>query len=157
MSIMTPAEVLAELAVNGLNLPPAELRAKLMTIWPLQHGPLDRYKATTLIALFKGAGYVSDGPQRPEESLITYRGQLAGSTMGISWSTDLQTAKTYIQRYSPEGQTEVLRATAPIESVLARFSYEDEVVVEPDMLVNVESLGGYPRLTLPNFGPRGLT
>jgi hypothetical protein len=79
MSTMTAAEVLAELAVNGLQLPPAELRAKLMMIWPLQHGPLHHYRAATLIALFKRAGYVSDGPLYPDESLIIYRGQIAGA------------------------------------------------------------------------------
>jgi hypothetical protein len=38
----------------------------------------------------------------------------------------------------------VLQATAPPVAVLARFAAEDEVVVQPDLLIDIVNLGGFP-------------
>jgi hypothetical protein len=34
-------------------------------------------------------------------------------------------------------------------AVLARFAAEDEVVVQPDLLIDIVNLGGFPHFTWP--------
>ena len=43
----------------------------------------------------------------------------------------------------------MLQAAAPVAAVLAQFTFEDEVVVEPELLTDVEVLGYRPHLKLP--------
>jgi hypothetical protein len=58
---------------------------------------------------------------------------------------------TYAQGYSTVSAVRVVQATASPECVLARFTYEDEVVVEPNLLTDVVVLGHLPhfKLTVP--------
>jgi hypothetical protein len=140
---------LAELVNGGLELDPRELNGKLQTVWPLMHGPLFRHNTSTLLALFKRAGYVSDCVAYPADHLIVYRGEpVACGQPGISWTTDFQVARRYAQGYSTMGKVQVLQATAPPMSVLARFKHEDEVVVEPDLLEDIEVKGYLPHFKL---------
>lgn len=134
---------------GGLEVDPGELNSVLQEVWPLLHGSLFRYDTATLLALFRRAGYVSDGPPSPEDDLTVYRGQpVAGGQRGISWTTDVQVARTYAQRYSTVGDVQVLQATASVASVLARFTNEDEVVVEPELLTDVAVKGYMPHFKL---------
>jgi hypothetical protein len=147
---MTPAKAMAELMTSGLSLEPPAVSAALAHAWPLLYGPLRYYETERLIALFRHAGYVTDGPARPDSDLTVYRGELAGSAnTGISWTTDQAVATKFARNYTTAGQTHVLQATATPESVLARFILEDEVVIEPDLLVAVTSLGCFPHFTRP--------
>lgn len=89
----------------------------------------------------------------PSADLAVYRGEpIAGEQRGISWTTDCQMAMTYARGYSTIGAVQVVKATAPVASVLARFTYEDEVVVEPALLTHVEVLGHLPHFKLPMPG-----
>ena len=146
----TPSETLADLVSGGLQLDPRELNAMLQDSWPLMHGPLYRYDTATLLALFRRAGYVSDGVACPSAELTVYRGELVASEQrGISWTTDFQIADTYAKGYSTEGNAQVLQAAAPVAAVLAQFTFEGEVVVEPELLTDVEVLGYRPHFKLP--------
>jgi hypothetical protein len=141
----TPAETLADVVSSGLHLDPCELNSILQAVWPLMHGPLYHHKTALLIALFKRAGYVTDGVACPTGDLTVYRGEpVASEQRGISWTTDFKVARTYAQGYSTIGNVRVVQATAPPASVLARFNFEDEAVVEPDLLDNVEVKGYMP-------------
>lgn len=75
----TPSETLADLVSGGLQLDPQELNAMLRDSWPLIHGPLYRYDTATLLALFRRAGYVSDGVAHPSAELTVYRGELVAT------------------------------------------------------------------------------
>jgi hypothetical protein len=104
------------------------------------------------VELFKRAGYVTDGVPVPAASLTVYRGEpVSAQSMGISWTTDQQIAMTYAQGYSTASAVRVVQATAPPGCVLARFTYEDEVVVEPGLVTDVAVQGYLPhfKLTLP--------
>jgi hypothetical protein len=145
----TPSEALSELVNSGLELDRRELNGMLRAVWPLAHGPLFRHDAPTLTTLFERAGYVSDGVAYPTDDLIVYRGDLvACGQPGISWTTNFQVAKTYAQGYSTMGNVQVLQASAPPLAVLARFKHEDEVVVKPELLENIEVKGYLPRFKL---------
>jgi hypothetical protein len=112
-------------------------------------GPLLRHDTAALLALFKRAGYVSDGVPYPTDDLRVYRGEPTASAQpGISWTTGFQVARTYAQGYSTIGDVQLLQATAPVASVLARFTFEDEVVVDPGLLEDVAVKGYIPHFKL---------
>lgn len=149
----TPAETLGDLISRESPHDPGELNSTLKTVWPLLHGPLYRHDATVLMALFKRAGYVSDSVAYPDADLTVYRGEPVSSEQhGISWTTDSQVAWKYARDYSTIGKVQVLQAVAPVEAILAQFTYEDEVVVEPNLLKEVKSLGYMPQFKLPLGG-----
>jgi hypothetical protein len=151
---VTPREALAELVGAGRSLPPERVRAVLADIWPSLHAPLRLHGTSTLVAMFRYAGYVSDDAPMPCTDLEIYRGEPADLTSpGIAWSADQAVAIEYARRYSTAGPTRVLRATAPPSAVLARFADEDEVVVQPDLLIDVVNIGGFPYFTVPNLAP----
>jgi len=146
----TPEQAFADLMATGPSRPPGELRVLLAQIWPELHAPLRMFGSAVLMALFRRAGFVSDGPPQPGGDLLVYRGELADpANPGIAWSTDEAVATDYARRYSTAGQTRVLQATAPPMAVLARFAAEDEVVVQPDLLIDIVNLGGFPHFTWP--------
>ncbi len=107
-----------------------------------------RHDQAALLALFRRAGYVSDGVAYPSAELTVYRGEPESGQRGISWTTDFQVADTYAKGYSTGGNAQVLQATAPVASVLARFAFEDEVVVQPELLTDVKALGYRPHFKL---------
>ena len=147
--MIAPAEALAELVSRGPAGEPGDVNAVLASTWPLLHAPHRYYDAAVLVALFRRAGYVSDGPTWTAGDLTVYRGELDGSAeMGMAWTTDRATAIGYMQRYASAGPTVTWRATAGPESVLARFSAEDEVVVQPELLVNVMRIAELPHFVL---------
>jgi hypothetical protein len=141
---------LAQLLSGSSGVPAAELNVRLRLIWPGLRAPQRTHPAAGLIALFRRAGYVSDGPPQPAQVLLVYRGELAGKgDPGISWTTDPQTARQYAQGYATLGDTRVMRAVAPPAAVLARFRHDAEVVVVPELLMDVECLGFIPHFQLP--------
>jgi hypothetical protein len=149
----TPTEALAELVATERSRPAAGIRVLLAEIWPELHAPLRNYDSAVLVALFRRAGFVSDGPPQPGGDLLVYRGEPADpASPGIAWSTDEAIATDYARRYSTAGQTRVLQATAPPMAVLARFAAEDEVVVQPDLLTDIVNLGGFPHFAWPPAG-----
>lgn len=90
----TPDETLKGLLSSGSQLPPSELNVRLTLLWPLLHGPQRNQDATALVALFRHAGYVSDGLPFPNGDLTVYRGELVSSRKpGISWTTSRRPSK----------------------------------------------------------------
>ena len=149
---MHPQEALVELLHSGSQLPPSELNATLRTIWPQLRAPQRSHDGAALVALFRRAGYVSDGIPQPNTELTVYRGELVNShESGISWTTDAQVATQYARGYSTVGNTQVVQAVAPPVAVLARFSQEAEAVVDPSLLKEHKKLGYIPHCVLPNF------
>ncbi len=137
MNRPTPTEALAELVATERSRPPAELRVVLAEIWPELHAPLRNYESAALVALFRRAGFVSDGPPQPGGDLLVYRGEPADpASPGIAWSTDEAVATDYARRYSTAGQTRLLQATAPPMAVLARFAAEPRPPV-PELIAAV--------------------
>jgi hypothetical protein len=154
MTTLPPADVLAELLGARQSPRPEQARVVLAEIWPKLHAPLRHHGSAALVALFRRAGYLTDYAPIPDTDLVIYRGERANlGSPGIAWSADQAVAIDYARRYSTVGQTRVVQATAPPSAVLARFADEDEVVVQPDLLVNVVSIGSFPHFTVPNLAP----
>src|SRR5438445_5826677 len=108
----TPREELAELLNgSGLRLAPDVLNGRLQAIWAeLRGGQLHEYDQAALIAVFRRAGYVSDGPTYPDDNLTVYRGEPAtASGRGISWSRSLEVATTYARGNAIDSTTYVWR------------------------------------------------
>ena len=132
-----------------MELDPQEVNAALREVWPQMHGPLHRYDQDTLLGLFRHAGYVSDGLAFTVADQTVYRGEpVTSGRRGISWTTDLEVADTYAKGYSTGGNAQVLQAVAPVASVVAQFTHEDEFVVDPGLLAGVKVLGYRPHFTL---------
>jgi hypothetical protein len=145
-----PIQVDGARAKTGPVLPAAELNGTLRLIWPSLRAPQRACLASELVALFRRAGYVSDGQPEPAQVLMVYRGKLAATgDPGISWTTDLQIARRYAQGYAIVGDTRVMRATAPPAAILARFQRDAEVVVTPELLTDAQCLGIIPHFQLP--------
>lgn len=147
--VPTPMEALAELVSQGHHRDPAEVNASLVAAWPLLHAPHRYHEAGVLVALFRHAGFVTDGPDKPATDLTVYRGEPDGSAeAGMAWTTDRATAIGYMRRYAAAGPAVTWQAVASPESVLARFSAEDEVVVQPVLLANVIRIAEFPAFVL---------
>lgn len=145
-----PDQELERLLRMGSALPVAELSATLRVIWPNLRAPQRTKPGSELVALFRRAGYVSDGPPDPAEPVTVYRGELVGrSDPGISWTADLQIARRYAQGYATLGHTRVMLAIAPPAAILARFQHDAEVVVAPELLTGAACLGYIPHFRLP--------
>ena len=146
----TPDQELARLLRAGPVLPAGELNGSLCLIWPGLRAPQQTHLAADLVALFRRAGYVSDGPPEPAQALLVYRGELAATDgPGISWTTNPQVARRYAQGYATVSDTRVMRATAPPAAILARFQHDAEVVVAPELLADAECLGIIPHFQFP--------
>jgi hypothetical protein len=137
-------EELAELLTDGTRLQPSELNARLRNLWPLLHAPQRTHDTTALVAMFRRAGYVSDGLPVPIGEMTVYRGELVSSReAGIAWTADVEVVTQYARGYATTGNTRVWQAAAPPAAVLARFKQEAEVVVAPDLLGDFKNLGGF--------------
>ena len=147
---------LAVLAAGWQERPAAEVGAELVEVWPLAHAPLHRFDAADLVSMFKWAGYVSDGPPQPEAPFTVYRGELAASRPGMSWTADRAVALRYARDYRTVGPTRCLRATIPPRAILARFVLHDEVVVDPAELTHVTVSGSFAQWAPPRFNVGGI-
>jgi hypothetical protein len=132
------------------RLPLRERKAQLRDRWSLLHGPLHVIEPSELVRLFRSVGFVSDGFEQPATSLTIYRGALAvDDARGMSWSTDDKHAGSYASGYRTVGATCLWRASCPPEAVLARFAFEYEVVVDPEMLIEITVIQALPHFALP--------
>ncbi len=151
---MTPEQSLAELLEAGSQRPAPEVNAILRSIWPQLHAPQRSHAGTDLVALFRRAGYVSDGIPQPNTEITVYRGQLVNTQEpGISWTANLETAKRYARGYATAGHAQVVQAIASPAAVLGRFAPDAEVVVASELLRSVETVGYIPHFTLPHLAP----
>jgi hypothetical protein len=157
---MTPIERLAHLVSTGPTTQPDVVNAELREIWPQIHGPHRNHGPAVLVSLFRYAGYVSNVGPKTATAMTIYRGAVADAAQqGMAWTTDRQIAVTYAQRYSTVAETTVLQATAQPIAILALYEQESEVVVDPDILINVRILTripwfSSPFMTLPLFRMR---
>lgn len=132
-----------------------ELRRELLSQWPHFRGPIHTFGLDECLGLFRRAGFISDGAERPTNPVVIYRGQVSGHANGISYTMDQDEAECYARGYSTLGITVVLRATVQPDDVLGLFSSESEVVVDPSNLIGMEIVGWFPYFPPPQFlGPR---
>jgi hypothetical protein len=132
------------------RLPVRERKSRLRDRWSLLHGPLHVIEPNDLVRLFRSVEFVSDGSEQPTTPLTVYRGALAGDGgRGMSWSTDDKHAGSYASGYRTVGATCLWRASCPPAAVLARFAFEDEVVVDPEMLIEIAVVHTLPSFALP--------
>jgi hypothetical protein len=151
---MTPEQALAELLETGSQQSAPEVNAILRSVWPDLRAPQRSHRGADLVALFRRAGYVSDGIPQPDTEITVYRGELVNTQeAGISWTANLETAKRYAQGYATAGHAQVVQAIASPAAVLARFAPDAEVVVIPVLLRSVEIVGYIPHFTLPRLAP----
>lgn len=112
--------------------------AWVSTEWPLSAADPDVWLNVWSYATDDGLTYL-EGDQITDianlpETLTVYRGAAPGYERGMSWTTDLERARWFANRFN-QGH-EVFVAEVPREAVLARFGRrgEDEVVIDPDYL-----------------------
>ena len=66
---LTPAETMAELITSGLALEPPAVNAALADAWSLLHGPQRYWPTERLVAVFRHADSVMDGPPLPDSGM----------------------------------------------------------------------------------------
>lgn len=154
--LRNPDERLCQLVTGWHDLAPPEVASELVQVWPLAHAPLHRFDSAELVAMFSFAGYVSDRALRPVEPLTVYRGELATSRPGMSWTADQAVALTYATGYRTVGSTRLVRASIPPGAILARFESDDEVVVDPAALTEVTIVSSFAQWEPPGFNVGGI-
>jgi hypothetical protein len=115
------------------------LNAALRVAWPACNAPVSHLAVETWVALFRRAGFVTDGPPLPTEDVTIFRGAKHpwSEGRGLSFSFDQGWARVFATRGGYEGPVALYRAVASPLAVLGRFvgsTFEDEVVVDPDMI-----------------------
>jgi len=145
----TPHGELVELLRDGLRLSSSHVNARLRSIWPHLRAPQHGSDRDKLVALFRHAGYVSDGPASPKDERPIFQGRLALSEPSISWTLNQAVATKYARGYTTVGDTEVWQAKAPPAAVLAQFAADEEIVVDPALLKAVKRLGYFRHLARP--------
>lgn len=144
------------------------LRELLPDAWSLANAPLAYVDSESLVTVFEMAGFISDedGGEKPTEPLTVYRGAHPSFRDGLAWTTSEERAWFFACNYpdtlrtrmwidhqvsgspapalgNPDEGFHVYRATVLPWGVLARFDgrKEEEVVVNPDALHDIEDLG----------------
>lgn len=125
--------------IAELWLPPESTRrTALRERWPELRAPLHEIEPSEFISLFRSVGYVTDDETLSANPTTIYRGApIVDSGRGISWSATGEIARKYANDYRTTGATALWRATCSPEAVLGRFQLDDEVVVDPNLLVDV--------------------
>jgi hypothetical protein len=107
---------------------------QLLTEWWTDTEIPSQFGYTNLLRLFKAAGFVTDGPEKPTERIWLYRGCKKKHKRGISWTRDINKAKFFSQRLNFNGQ--IWSIYAEPEIVMACFDGrgEKEVVLNTRMI-----------------------
>lgn len=111
------------------------LRSNLLSVWTMAEYP-EKLGQRTWLDMFDSAGYVSDGPSRPDEDITIYRGAPEWGRRRMSWTTEPSIATKFARKKTRQ-PGEVWRATVPPHAVLAQIvegRHEAEVVVNPKCL-----------------------
>jgi hypothetical protein len=132
---MSPTPSLFEWARELRSLSINERRARLRRDWSKLRAPLDVLPVNELVSLFRSVGFVSDGPPQPVADVTIYRGAPAEAALGVSWSATEERGRWYANSYRTVGATYLWRAECPADALLGRFDLDDEVVVDPSLLV----------------------
>jgi hypothetical protein len=95
-----------------------------------------------ILRMFRATGFVTDAPDHhpPESEVYIFRGCLAKHKRGLSWTFNPRKADWFANRFNKKGLGHVYKAHIPKEGVLGIFlgRNEDEVVVEPKLLYDLE-------------------
>jgi hypothetical protein len=124
-----------------------ECREQLTEIWPSCDICSWRWKIVAL-AYLRQVGYIGDLPQ-PDTELLIYRGvSNTRYRLGLSWSTNIETARHFVR---PLGRGRhrsvfVYSAVAPPDAFLGGFGVRDEpeYVVDPSLLTDVKQVEVVP-------------
>ena len=123
-----------------LNLiPHEEFRRLLPMVWCMAEYPTSSIGTRRWLKMFKHSGFVTDCSAAPPTSpRQLYRGHEVAYKRGFSWTTDIEKARWFADRFRVElnRQTFVFVATVPPHAVLAQMAgrEETEVVVNPHCL-----------------------
>jgi hypothetical protein len=124
-----------------------ERREQLTQIWPSCDISSWRWKLVALTYL-RQVGYIGDLPQ-PDTELLIYRGVYkARHRLGLSWSTNIKTARHFVRPPWPGHRRDVFvySAVAPPDAFLGGFGVRDEAeyIVHPSLLTDVKQVEGVP-------------
>lgn len=145
------------LMANYRDLPADEVRATICATWSHTSWPALTNRYEDLLDLFRWCWYTTDDSEElPREDLTIYRAETTDTfntdgapDLGVLWTTDPDVATLYAVEYSVKSDAVVMVAHAPRRAVLARFTFESEVVVEPSMLTTVQVFTTVPRIWTP--------
>jgi len=120
------------------DIPDDEFARLLPEVWHTAEFPLSSIGHRAWLQMFFSAGFVTDcGASRPETPLTVYRGHDRAHMRGFSWTTQLEQAKWFANRFRDNRPpTFVFEATIPPHAVLADIlgRNEFEIVVNPHCL-----------------------
>jgi len=124
-----------------------EHREQLAQIWPSCDISSWRWKLVALTYL-RQVGYIGDLP-RPDTELLVYRGVYnPRHRLGLSWSTNIKTARHFVRPHGPRRHRPVFvySAVAPPDAFLGGFGVRDEAeyIVHPSLLTDVKQVEGIP-------------
>jgi hypothetical protein len=117
-------------------IPHEEFRRLLPDVWGMAEYPTSCIGTRLWLKMFKNSGFVTDcGAAPPTAPLRLYRGHEKAYMRGFSWTTDIERARWFADRFRIElkRKTFIFVATVPPHAVLARLAgrQEAEVVVNP--------------------------
>jgi len=115
------------------------LRKTLLNVWRYQDHPAV-WPTRTWHAMFRCAGFLSDGEPRPTRALIVYRGCTPEGRRGMSWATQRWMAEKFANYWVDHGYStirgHVYRARVAPSNVLAMIRGEKtlvpKIVIEAD-------------------------
>jgi hypothetical protein len=126
---------LAELHSQGL-VTPLMATSVVARVWRGRTG-INRVPDTTWRSLFELADYTDDlvPARRPRRALRLYRGATAENRLGFSWTTDIETARHFVQyRQAPGAAAFVWEAAVEPERIFCHLTDEGEYVVDTNGL-----------------------
>jgi len=126
------------------RLLPTDLPDVVRWVWRIAEGPSRSVGVREWVSLFRAAAYPA-----PKVALTVYRGTTRGRRRGMAWTTDLDKARWFADRWILDGgysETEVVTVVVPPAAVLCQIDEgrEAEVVVDPSMLPAVHRIEIHP-------------
>lgn len=123
----------------------ADLRGLLADTWLRIDEPEHTIGAAAWMTMFRAAGFISQPTniQAPTQTLTVYRGATEVRRLGMAWSLSIDTAGHFQLRHARFGSAFLYTAVVEPIGVMALFGnrIEQEVVVDPELLVDVRTCG----------------
>lgn len=119
------------------------LKDLLPEVWVNTEHPR-QFGYSRIVKLFRATGYLTDAPDhQPPDSILIFRGCQPKDKRGISWTFNPRKADWFARRLDHRGTAKVYKARVRSKKgILGVFLSrdEDEVVVDPRYLIDVEEM-----------------
>ncbi|MFO0684924.1 MAG: hypothetical protein U0234_22895 [Sandaracinus sp.] len=145
---------LVDLYFVAARVPDRVLREVLIGVWTAAEFPERVVSRSIWLHWFDVANRIAPYPT-PAEPIQVYRGAISKHARGMSWTTDLERANWFANRFRDrfECPSNVYEVTAPLDALLVDVDavesrggrQEREIIVDPRRLPRVQRVREYPR------------